>query len=1081
MRIRASLPIALTIALCACGGGGGSGSGAPPSQPPAVREDRVVLTYTAPSQAAPAGTTPLVEFIVTNPSTSVARDVALTFTFGPGVTGSTVLCTPTAEAICPAFDSTTVTTLAARSALKYSVYRLVSAGSTGAIPVTASVTSSNDEVTTNNSAQFSYNVYSADVGISVASGVSDASPGDTVPFTVTVSNAGPDAAQNVQLDRLMGGRQNLLSMTCAASGGATCPTNLAAQMQVPTLPSGGSLAFNLSTQIALDALGSVSTSMRAQTLGDLGYGNNNASGSTYVSVPAAANSPTFTRFTSDIGDPVGRGLDYSYDRLNSVYELQDYGYYFSLKIEGNEDWTASFFKPAGMTRWQAGIYIDNLGAPFHDPITGGVQVSGPGSGCPHNGWFRISNVEYTGDVLTAIDIVLAQHCDNRAPALRGQIHWVANDGTRPPGPVNPPPTSLWDAAAGTTPASGNYLYLESEAGETILQGSTLTFTQANSTMGASDNRGGVNVSARTTTSYDVGFQAMSPLTEMEPGYYEIDPTKPIWNPVYPTMYASADGRSCSQAVGGWFVIDSVSHFNGELTGLDARFLLRCGNTTAALRGKIHWRSDDTTQPTGPQNPPPAGLWTPPNTLPASGNVVYLETFLGTGPGPALTFTPLDSIITVNNGGSVFGNLLRMNVGGDSEWTANFQAMSSLPDLRAGYYGNLGIYPGHDGTVGGMYVQRSASSTCASPGGWFVVDSITYTGSEISAVELRFEQPCPGTVPIRGYIRWSAADTRQPSPPQNPPPANLWQPEAGKTPAGINYVYLVREPAGQPVQEDLYTQVNSEFVLQSAWRNLEFHVRGDRYWRGAFMPMPPFDELQPGYYDLTNSSSNPAKGSFGWSGDDQICNGATGWFVVDAVTYQAGVIRAIDARFERRCLSGAPNMHGKIRWRFDDSTAAPGPLPIPSNLWQPPAGAFPPTGNVFYVVGEPLNWLLDNDYRLIIPPAYFQGGTGIDNFYVGAQGAGNNSGSVHLKPMNSLPRLQVGYYPNATPTAQGNPTRGRFDASIIGSGCGQDEHGWFVVDSVTYNGDQMTSLQMRYESRCPPSDGAVMHGFVRWAQ
>ena len=54
-----------------------------------------------------------------------------------------------------------------------------------------------------------------------------------------------------------------------------------------------------------------------------------------------------------------------------------------------------------------------------------------------------------------------------APALHGDIHWIADDSTTAPGPVVPPPAGLWAPAEGVTPATGSYVYLESEPDDYI--------------------------------------------------------------------------------------------------------------------------------------------------------------------------------------------------------------------------------------------------------------------------------------------------------------------------------------------------------------------------------------------------------------------------------------------------------------------------------------------------------------------------------------------------------------------------------------------------------------------------------------
>jgi uncharacterized repeat protein (TIGR01451 family) len=981
--------------------------------------------------------------------------------------------------------------------LAFTIDGYVEQGATGVVPVSLHVTAANDAITTNNQAQFEVAVYSTDVSVAATTTKANVIGGDAIPFNITVSNAGPDAARDVVLTGLLGGRQSLTSLECTATSGAICPVTPELNMTLPTLVSGGSLTFSLNTQIAGDALASVSASMRASTAGDLSFTNDTAAISAFVRVPSTPTSPSFVVLQSDEGDTIGLGRDYSYDRLNSIFELEQYSASTALDISGNEMWRAEFFKPAGQERWQIGTYTDLLGAPFHDPATGGLNVRGPGLGCDRTGWFKVTDVVYTGDELTALDIIFAQHCRGRAPGLRGQIHWVANDGTLPAGPVNPPPAGLWAPAPDSTPASGNYVYLESGVSEPILNGGTRTFTQADALLSVNEFERTLNIGMGADVTYSLSLRAMSSLQQIDPGYYAVDPQLPASNPVYPTLNIAGNGRSCGFAIGGWFVVDNIARNNGALTALDARFEQRCGNTGAPLRGRIHWRSDDSTQPPGPQEPPP-GLWAPaPSAVSAPGNLIYLEGAVGNYQlnGATQTYTPLNSIIQVGNDGMPpMGNRLHVSVAGDQSWSGDFQAMYSLPDLTTGYYGELGEFPRHNSIKGGIQWASSANS-CVNARGWFVIDAITYSGSAIDSFELRFEQYCGlNAVPLHGYIRWSVADTRVPPPPQNPPPGGLWQPDSGSTPSNGNYVYLLTDPEGGSSQDYLYTQATAEFLMQVSGSGIEIDVHGDERWDGRFEPMASLHQLQPGYYDLSVGSS-PARGSFDWSGGSPFCGVPRGWFVVDEVTYVAAALRALDIRFERRCATGAPTMRGKIRWRYDDPTSAPGPVsPAPAGLWQPPAGVVPTSGNAFYVESEPEEFIGDGDTYLItnvpvqdasgidhlITNALFQGGTGIDAFYIGAQPPGESSWALHLDKMNSLPRLQPGYYADTSPTVLGNPTRGQMDVFGRSRSCGQTGQGWFVVDAITYDAEQMTSIDVRFEYRCGALAPAL-RGRVRWSQ
>ena len=76
---------------------------------------------------------------------------------------------------------------------------------------------------------------------------------------------------------------------------------------------------------------------------------------------------------------------------------------------------------------------------------------------------------YDGTNLAIIDLEFEQYCEGGTAALRGDIYWDANDATSPPGP-DALPAGLWEPAAGLTPDTGNYVYLESQPGDFIGQG-----------------------------------------------------------------------------------------------------------------------------------------------------------------------------------------------------------------------------------------------------------------------------------------------------------------------------------------------------------------------------------------------------------------------------------------------------------------------------------------------------------------------------------------------------------------------------------------------------------------------------------
>jgi hypothetical protein len=206
----------------------------------------------------------------------------------------------------------------------------------------------------------------------------------------------------------------------------------------------------------------------------------------------------------------------------------------------------------------------------------------------------------------------------------------------------------------------------------------------------------------------------------------------------------------------------------------------------------------------------------------------------------------------------------------------------------------------------------------------VVDSVTYAGGAMTALELRFEQRCEGGgAALRGKIKWNASDnTSAPGPVT--PPAGLWEPAIGATPASGNYVYLSSMPGdyiGGGITRT-FTDANATLNVSGNGPLLQVNVGGNSWWSGEFAGMNTLVRLEPGYYgDLQRYPfHNPVKGGLSWSGDGRGCNRLTGWFVVDRVVYAMDALSEIDLRFQQHCEGGSPALRGKIHWRAADAKA-----------------------------------------------------------------------------------------------------------------------------------------------------------------
>lgn len=160
---------------------------------------------------------------------------------------------------------------------------------------------------------------------------------------------------------------------------------------------------------------------------------------------------------------------------------------------------------------------------------------------------------------------------------------------------------------------------------------------------------------------------------------------------------------------------------------------------------------------GPVVPIPATLWQPPSAcVPPSGDYVLLISDPGdwVGDGRAYLYTAADAVLKTSIS-DVDGHL-KVDVTGDEYWHGDFEPMSTLSQLEPGYYPDLERYPFHNPTKGGLdwYGEGRGSNTLS---GWFVVDSVTYSGATLTSIDLRFElHSDAGTPALHGAIHLGGA-------------------------------------------------------------------------------------------------------------------------------------------------------------------------------------------------------------------------------------------------------------------------------------------------------------------------------------
>ena len=331
-------------------------------------------------------------------------------------------------------------------------------------------------------------------------------------------------------------------------------------------------------------------------------------------------------------------------------------------------------------------------------------------------------------------------------SLQERIHWVLAVGIAIV-------TVSCGGDSGTRPAAvPTFISLRSDAGDYIGAGQSYDYDQSNAVIDVTESGGLLTVTIDGDERWIGAFQAPSTITTLTPGTYTNLQRFPFHDPARGGLSWSGEGRGCNTLTGS-FTVDSARYALGVPVAIDLRFEQHCEGGGPALRGTIHWRASDASQPGGPVRPIPGSLWQPPaGSVPATGDFVYLTSQSGDfiGQGQTYTYTPANATISATGNGS----RVTVGVSGAQTWVGEFQPMSSLSRIETGYYPDLQRFPLHNPAKGGLSWEGEGRS-CNTLLGWFAVDRVTYSGSTLTAIELRFEQRCQGApAALRGAIRWS---------------------------------------------------------------------------------------------------------------------------------------------------------------------------------------------------------------------------------------------------------------------------------------------------------------------------------------
>jgi uncharacterized repeat protein (TIGR01451 family) len=175
----------------------------------------------------------------------------------------------------------------------YTASCAISASATGTLSNTATVTAPGgvtDPTPGNNSATDTDTLAaSADLAITKTDGVTTATPGGSVTYTITASNAGPSNATGATVVDTFPASLTC-SWTCVGAGGGTCtPSGSGNINSTVNLPAGGSVTYTASCAISAAATGTLSNTATVAAPGgvtDPAPANNSATDTDTLSASA---------------------------------------------------------------------------------------------------------------------------------------------------------------------------------------------------------------------------------------------------------------------------------------------------------------------------------------------------------------------------------------------------------------------------------------------------------------------------------------------------------------------------------------------------------------------------------------------------------------------------------------------------------------------------------------------------------------------------------------------------------------------------------------------------------------------------
>ena len=241
------------------------------------------------------------------PSNAPGATVADSF---PAALTATWTCVGAGGGTCTASGSGNINdtvNLPAGGSVTYTASAVIAASATGTLSNTATVTAPagvSDPTPGNNSATDTDTLNpQADLAVTKTDGVVSATPGGSVTYTITASNAGPSNAPGATVADSFPAALTA-TWTCVGAGGGTCTASGSGNINdTVNLPAGGSVTYTASAVIAASATGTLSNTATVTApagVSDPTPSNNSATDTdtlTPAQVPPSITSPPGATFT----------------------------------------------------------------------------------------------------------------------------------------------------------------------------------------------------------------------------------------------------------------------------------------------------------------------------------------------------------------------------------------------------------------------------------------------------------------------------------------------------------------------------------------------------------------------------------------------------------------------------------------------------------------------------------------------------------------------------------------------------------------------------------------------------------------